>query len=150
MGIGKASCCLDNDVKNSLLYLFLGTFIKRPILNAVLQAAVVHPFGKDRRHTADITHIVAGDDIWMQAEVDPVLALFDEFLFPPIAAFGKESWLWALHRQINIPALMMNTPHTAHATMDRLIQNGIGFKDLISFLYLFIGDGFRSSVLRIL
>ena len=107
---------LDRNVHNPLLHCICCTFIQRPIHNPVPKTSTVHPFRENRRNTADIPDIIAGDDAGMQTQVDPVLTFPDEVLLALPASFRKKSGLRALHGQIYVPAFMMDTPHTAHAS----------------------------------
>ena len=143
MGVGKAACRLDGNVQNSLLHFLLCSLIKRPVTDSVLQAPVVHPLRKDRRHSSDLSHIIAGDNVGVQAEIDPVFAFGNKLLFPLLTAFGKKTRLRAFHRQINIPAFMVNSPHAAHTAVNRIVEDFIGIKNRISLPNFLIGDRFR-------
>ena len=77
----------------------------------------------------------------MQAQADPVLALGDEIRLSPVASFGEEPRLRALHGQVRAPAFMAHTPHAAHAAVDGVAFHPVGFKEDVARGNLLIGNG---------
>ena len=147
MGILKPSRRLNGNVQDPLLYLFLRPLIQGSVADAVFEAAAIHPFREDRRNASDIANIVTVDDIRMQAQIDPVLAFLDEFLFALPAPFREKLRLGALHGKIGVPRLMVHSPHAAHTAVDRIRDNFIRTKYLVALPYLLIGDRIHPGAL---
>ena len=123
MRILQSVCRLDRNIQDPLLHLFFASFVQRSVFHAVTKAAVFHPFRKNCRNAADFTDIVAGYNVGVQTEVDPVVALFDKLFFRSVAALGKESGMRPLHGQIRVPAVVMYAPYTSHAAGNRIGRN---------------------------
>ena len=140
VGIRQPARRLDRDAQDALLHSCRFALIERPVVHAVPQAAAVHPFRKDGRHTAYLTHVVAGYDVGMQTQVDPVLALPEERLFALLTPFSKVTRLRPLHSQIGIPVLMMYFPYAAHAAVNSIRDHPVGLEQSIAHHDLFIGD----------
>ena len=143
MGILQAFRGLDRDGQDPLPDFPVASRIQGAVLDPVAEASVVHPLGEDGRDAADFTHVVAGHNVRMQAEADPVFALFHKLFFPGPAALGKELRLRPLHGQVRIPAGVMNAPDAAHASDNRVRYHPVGFQDPVAFPDLFVGNGVR-------
>jgi len=62
----------------------------------------------------------------MQSEVDPPLALLYEVFFLLVRL--EVAFLWALHCEVYIPAIVMHTVHDAHASLNRGGKNIVGIE----------------------
>ena len=147
VGVLQSPRSLNGDVQDAGLNLLFRTLVQPPGLDRVLQTAAVHPLGKDRRHAADFADIVAADDMRVEPQVDPVLALRHEISLALIAALGKEPGLGPLHGQVVIPAQVMHPPHAAHAAVDGVVLHAVGLQNIIVPVYLLVGDGFGAHSL---
>ena len=120
MGVLQAAGKLDGNIKQTLLYLVFPALIQRPVSDVVLEVAVLHPLGEDRRDPVNLPHIVAGHDIGMQSQVDPVPAFFLKAAFLVLRPEGLV--FRSLHGQVCVPSCVVHTPYCPHAP-----ANGLGF-----------------------
>ena len=141
MGIVEPAGGLNRDVEDALLNLIGRAAVERTVADPVAKAAAVHPFGKDLGHTADVADIVAGDDVGVEAEMDPVDTLFDEVFFAGFSGLGKKSRLRAFHGKVSTPGHVMDAPNAAHSTADGIAHDFVGILDQFAFLDYFVGDG---------
>ena len=85
----------------------------------------------------------------MQSEVDPPLALLYEVFFLLVRL--EVAFLWALHREVHIPAIVMHTVHDAHASLDGGGENIVGIEQNAAFVKrLFVRRTGRHSRLPVL
>ena len=138
--IAEASRRLDRHVQNAQLHLFFRAFIQRAVADPALEISPVHPLREDRRHTPDLSHIITGDDVGMQAQVDPVLALSDKYLLSALARLSEKDRLRTFHSQFCVPALMVYFPHVAHPARDRIRAHDIRIQKLFAAVDPFVGD----------
>ena len=141
MGIVEPAGGLNRNVQNPLLNFLGRAVVELAVMDPVAKAAAVHPFGKDRGHAADVADIVAGDDIGIETEVDPVDTLLDEVFFAGFSGFGKKSRLRALHSKICTPGHVVDAPNAAHSAADGIGHDFVGVLDQFALFNYFVGDG---------
>ena len=128
MRVCKTLCKLDCNMQQPFLLLCFRSGVYFFILYPVLQAAALHPFGKDRRYSSDFPDIVTGHNVRVQAQSDPGLTLQDEIFLLFYAAFFKEFRLRPFHGKLNALLLMIHTPHASHTAFDRIGCHSVGSK----------------------
>ena len=116
MGKMQTTRKLDRNIQQTLLNLPGASFIKGAVFYMALQAPLVHPLRKNSGHALNFTHIVAGDNIRVQAKVHPISAFCGEIVF--LLFSPKSLRLGPFHRQVHIPAGMMHTPYGAHSPLE--------------------------------
>ena len=115
---------LDGDIQQSLPHLRIRPAIQALVLDTALDAAVFHPLGEDRRHAVQLADVVAGHDVRVQPEVDPALALAGEVVL--LLLRDEEVRFGALHGEVHVPVLVMDTPNRAHAALKGVGLHAIG------------------------
>ena len=148
MGVSEPARRLYRDIKDPKADPPFRPHVERAVTDPVFETAVLHPLRKDRRDTADLTHVIARDNIRVQAEIDPVLAFCDELRFPTVAPLGKEPRLRAFHRQLHIPAPVMDAPDTSHAPVHSFARHDICIQNRNAFSDLLIRDALRGGAFR--
>ena len=126
MRVMEAARELNGDIKQALLHFFRGPLIEGPVLDMLLQVTVFHPLREDGGHAADLSDVVAGYNVGMQAEIDPGIAFMDEIVFAGLAGFRKILRLGALHSQICVPAVVVHFPHAAHPAGEGIGDHDVG------------------------
>src|SRR5580692_10256532 len=104
---------LDRDVEHARQRLLRASLVEPSIPNPLLQRAAAGILRKDPRNSAQPSHIVAADDVWMQPEVNPRFAFPFKVLGAAYPAKGLR--LRAFHRQIHIPSPMPHPVNPAHS-----------------------------------
>ncbi len=100
---------LDGDVEDGL------DGVEAPRADGVVEAPAVHVLREDEREPVHPAHVVTGDDVGVQAEVDPGLRLALEELG---AAGGLEDrGEGGLDGEVEAPAAVTDAVHAAHAAL---------------------------------
>ena len=141
MGVVQSPGALHCNIQQPLLHFPFASAVQHSVPDAACQVAVLHPFGKNRRHPADLADIVAGNDIRVQAEIDPVFTFVNELFLFPVPSLGEEPRLRAFHGQVCTPAFVAHAPHAAHAAVDGVAFHPVGFKENIARGNLLVGNG---------
>ena len=130
MSVMKSAGELDSDIQKSFLNFFLCTFVKSAVLYMAFQASVFHPLRKDCRHFLDLTHVVAGDNIGVKTEIDPMSAFRSKivFLLRRLKGFRFRS----LHSQIHIPSGVTDAPYRAHSPANSFGLHAISIQDHVA------------------
>jgi len=81
-------------------------FVKTTTANRLLEAAALNLFGEYARYTTQRANVVATDDVRMQAQIDPGLALAREIV---LLRFSLEVIrALALHSDFGVPSSVMD------------------------------------------
>ena len=120
---------LNGDIQQALLHFFRGPLIEGPVFDVPFQIAVLHPLREDGGHAANFPDVVTGNDVGMQAEIDPGIALMDEIVLAGLAGFRKILRLGALHSQIRVPAVVVHFPHASHAACESIGDHDVSVQN---------------------
>ena len=132
---------LDGDVEDALERLFLASLVEPAIVYPVFQAAALDPLGEDARNSTQRAHVVAGGNVWMQAQVDPGLGFADEVLFSLLV--GNDLRTRRLDRQVNPPTAVVDAVDQAHSTGGDDLLHLVEIHDNIAKLPFFGNLGFE-------
>ncbi len=109
MRVMEAPRELDRDVEDGL------RGVEAPGACGVVQAAAVHVLREDERDRGDAAHVVAGDHVRVQAEVDPRLGLALEEVGSPRGVQGRGER--RLDGEVEVPAAVPHAVDAAHAAL---------------------------------
>ena len=141
MSIPESPRGLDGDIQEAPANLFFCPLIQRAVPNPVFQTASIHPLGKDGRNSADLAHVITGDNIRMKAQIDPVFRFGNKFLFSSFTALRKESRLGTLHGKVRIPAVVVHLPDASHSSLYGIGDHLVGSEKRVPFQNSFPGNG---------
>jgi hypothetical protein len=107
---------LQGDVKDAFERLKGTAFVEAAGIDPLFQAATLDALGEHARNTAQISDVIATDDVRVQTQIHPGFALTDEILF--LALRLEEIELGTLDGQRRIPSSVeyfVDGPHAAFA-----------------------------------